>query len=95
MPGPDSHAEARGYANVPAGYEDGRYLRAGSKTIELVGGVRAGANTNPAEAFAVVDAVRGLIAAAGERKPSIGIVTFNERQRELIEDLLIQSMRLR
>ncbi|MFB8146646.1 DUF4011 domain-containing protein [Microbacterium sp. NPDC056003] len=91
MPGPDSHAEARGYANVPAGYEDGRYLRAGSKTIELAGGVRAGANTNPAEAFAVVDAVRGLIAAAGERKPSIGIVTFNERQRELIEDLLIQS----
>lgn len=91
MPGPGSYAEARGYANVPAGYEDGRYLRAGSKTIELAGGVRAGANTNPAEAFAVVDAVRGLIAAAGERKPSIGIVTFNERQRELIEDLLIQS----
>jgi hypothetical protein len=91
MPGPDSHAQARGYTNVPARYEDGRYLRAGSKTIELAGGIRAGANTNPAEAFAVVDAVRGLIATAGERKPSIGIVTFNERQRELIEDLLIQS----
>ncbi len=91
MPGPDSHAEARGYAVVPAGYEDGRYLRAGSKTIELPGGIRAGANTNPAEAFAVVDAVRQLIAAASDRAPSIGIVTFNERQRELIEDLLIQS----
>ncbi|WP_434810134.1 DUF4011 domain-containing protein [Microbacterium sp. bgisy189] len=91
MPGPDAHAEARGYTTVPAGFEDGRYLRAGSKMIELAGGIRAGANTNPAEAFAVVDAVRELIAAAGERKPSIGIVTFNERQRELIEDLLIQS----
>lgn len=92
MPGPDSHTEARGYTNVPAGFQDGRYLRAGSKTIELAGGIRAGANTNPAEAFAVVDAVRELIAAAaGDRKPSIGIVTFNERQRELIEDLLIQS----
>lgn len=91
MPGPDSYAQARGYATVPAGYEDGRYLRAGSKTVELVGGIRAGANTNPAEAFAVVDAVRELVSGAGERKPSIGIVTFNERQRELIEDLLVQS----
>lgn len=91
MPEPDSYAQARGYATVPVGYEDGRYLRAGSKTVELAGGIRAGANTNPAEAFAVVDAVRELVSGAGERKPSIGIVTFNERQRELIEDLLVQS----
>ncbi|GAA2535843.1 DUF3320 domain-containing protein [Microbacterium mitrae] len=91
MPGEDAHEKARGYRKKPEGFHDGRYLRAGSKAISLGGNISASANTNPAEAFAIVDAVRELVRLDPEGRPSIGIVTFNERQRELIEDLLIAS----
>ena len=89
MPDPDAHLLARGYPDPPEGYVDGRYLRAGSTAIDLGKDIRAGANTNPAEAIAIVEAVRDLLAKAGDRPPSLGIVTFNEPQRELIEDLLV------
>ncbi|CDK00265.1 conserved hypothetical protein [Microbacterium sp. C448] len=91
MPDADAHGSARGYSQKPDGYADGRYLRAGSAGIDLGNDIRAGANTNPAEAIAIVKAVAELIAAAGDDPPSMGIVTFNEPQRELIEDLLVAS----
>ncbi|MFG6491274.1 DUF4011 domain-containing protein [Microbacterium sp. P03] len=91
MPDADAHRSAEGYKRKPDGYVDGRYLRAGSTGIDLGNDIRAGANTNPAEAIAIVKAVGELIAEAGDNPPSIGIVTFNEPQRELIEDLLIAS----
>jgi hypothetical protein len=71
---------------------DGQYLRAGSGTkVELGNGIVAGNNTNPVEAVAIVQAVHELVHQSGEKLPSIGIVTFNEQQRQLIEDLLLTS----
>ncbi|MBV0895966.1 AAA domain-containing protein [Microbacterium sp. NC79] len=83
--------EAKGYLTKPIGFIDGQYLRSGSTPVELPGGIRAGANTNPAEAYAVVDAVRSLVGESVSKLPSIGIVTFNEPQRELIEELLLSA----
>jgi len=69
---------------------DGHYQRAGSKSVELAGGVVAGPNTNPVEAESIVAYVHELVHQQTEL-PSVGIVTFNEQQRQLIADLLFQS----
>ncbi|GAB07127.1 hypothetical protein GOAMR_62_00320 [Gordonia amarae NBRC 15530] len=66
---------------------DGHYLRAGSRSVDLGGGIVAGNNTNPVEAQAIVNAVHDLVRGSST-PPSIGIVTFNEQQRQLISDLL-------
>ena len=65
----------------------GMYLRAGAERVDLGNGVVAGPNTNPYEAQAIVHYVRDL-ASSSVKRPSIGIVTFNEQQRALIEELL-------
>jgi hypothetical protein len=71
---------------------DGRYIRAGSgNTVQVAPSVVAGRNTNPDEARAIVEQVVALIDADPDGRPSIGIVTFNEPQRVLIEDLLRAS----
>ena len=57
----------------------GQYIRAG-------GG--AGANTNPREAEAIVAEVLAMVDAAADHRPSLGVVTFNEQQRDLIETML-------
>lgn len=68
----------------------GMYLRAGSRRVDLGNGVSAGSNTNPLEAQAIVAYVEKLVRRPGNL-PSIGIVTFNEQQRELITELLLHS----
>lgn len=70
--------------------DKGMYLRAGSAKVDLGNGIIAGTNTNPIEARAIVRYIEELV---NERDtlPSIGIVTFNEQQRQLIEDLLHAS----
>ena len=71
----------------PEGDDTGMYLRAGSGKVELGGGVVAGSNTNPFEAVEIVKYIHELVHAS-DALPSIGIVTFNEQQRQLIEDML-------
>ena len=66
----------------------GRYRRAGSGTVEMPGGVKAGPNTNPEEAQAILAEVIALIEAHPDGQPSIGIVTFNEQQKQLIDTLV-------
>lgn len=44
--------------------------------------------TNPEEAQRVVDILAQLWTAQTEQRPSVGIVTFNRKQADLIEDLL-------
>lgn len=68
----------------------GMYLRSGARRVDLGNGVSAGSNTNPIEALAIVAYVEDLVRRR-VRLPSIGIVTFNEQQRELITELLIRS----
>ncbi|MDO8147497.1 DUF4011 domain-containing protein [Isoptericola sp. b515] len=66
---------------------DGRFIRAGStEKRDLGGDVVAGKGTNADEALAIVAAVRELLDAP--TPPTVGVVTFNEQQRQLIEDLL-------
>ena len=48
-------------------------------------------NTNPVEADAVVAEVLRRFEASPQALPSIGVVAFNTRQRDLIEDLLRQT----
>ena len=45
-------------------------------------------NTNPLEAKRVVDEVLRHVEACPDRLPSLGVITFNDRQRDLIENSL-------
>lgn len=66
---------------------DGHFIRSNSsETRVLADGVVAAKATNPEEALAIVAAVRELLSRPS--KPTIGIVTFNEQQRHLIDELL-------
>ncbi|WP_318241476.1 DUF3320 domain-containing protein [Cellulomonas avistercoris] len=72
----------------PAGYGislvrvDGRFERSGKGTA---------LRTNPVEADAIVADVRARFAASPGRAPSLGIITFNAPQRDLIDNLLRDS----
>jgi hypothetical protein len=44
--------------------------------------------TNPTEAARVVDVVRDIWSNAGSSPPTVGVVTFNRKQADLIDDLL-------
>ena len=74
----------------PENGDKGMYLRAGATKVDLGNGVVAGSNTNPFEAVEIVKYVHELVHASPSL-PSVGIVTFNEQQRQLIEDLLHAS----
>ncbi|UFU01870.1 AAA domain-containing protein [Ruania suaedae] len=71
----------------PGGLESGLYLRARAEKVRLTDTITATINTNPYEAVEIVDYVRELVNSSSAL-PSIGIVTFNEQQRQLIQDLL-------
>ncbi|UZN03050.1 DUF3320 domain-containing protein [Cellulomonas sp. S1-8] len=72
----------------PAGYGislvrvDGKFERSGKgKALR----------TNPVEADAIVADVRARFAASPGRAPSLGVITFNAQQRDLIDNLLRDS----
>ena len=44
--------------------------------------------TNPTEAARVADVLRDIWRGAGTRPPTVGVVTFNRKQADLIEDVL-------
>ena len=58
---------------------DGRFERSGGRGV---------LRTNLVEAQAIVDEVIRRFAAAGDAAPSIGIITFNVQQRDLIDNML-------
>ena len=51
----------------------------------------ASPNTNPHEAQRVVEEVLRHVEASPERFPSLGVITFNDRQRDLIENMLREA----
>lgn len=63
---------------------EGTYVRTGTRKARS----RDVANTNPYEASQVVDEVLRRFEASPVRVPSLGIITFNSRQRDLIESRL-------
>lgn len=58
---------------------DGRFERSGARGV---------LRTNHVEAQTIVDEVTRRFAAAGDTAPSIGIITFNVQQRDLIDNML-------
>lgn len=58
---------------------DGRFERSGGRGV---------LRTNRVEAQTIVDEVIRRFAAAGDTAPSIGIITFNVQQRDLIDNML-------
>ena len=59
------------------------------KYLRVEGDYRPGSGTNPAEAHALVrEILARLDDAHGGRAPSMGVVTFNQAQRDLVETLL-------
>ncbi|MCC2314204.1 DUF4011 domain-containing protein [Cellulomonas xiejunii] len=80
LPG-DTRAHPAGYG-ISLVRVDGTFQRSGrGKALR----------TNPVEADAIVADVRARFAASPGRAPSLGIITFNAQQRDLIDNLLRDS----
>ena len=77
-----------GKLNIPVQHPDNKVKQARPIQMLRVNGIYA-AQTNQVEADKVVDVLAGLWAkkSTGDR-PSIGVVTFNRKQADLIEDLV-------
>jgi primosomal replication protein N'' len=74
----------RNSLNVPARHPDDEVRRARPIDVVRVDGVYHN-KTNAAEAAAAVETLAALWAVASEKRPSIGIVSFNRDQADLIE----------
>ena len=74
-----------GQLNIPVNHPVGEVLRHVPIEVRRVDGVY-GNQCNPAEADAVVDHLAALWSAEGSAPPTIGVVTFNLKQAELIDD---------
>ena len=73
--------------NVPARHPDGEVRRHKPIEVVRVDGLYEG-QTNPTEAAKVVEILADLWSNRGGATPSIGVVTFNKKQADLIEDFL-------
>ena len=65
-------------------------MRKPIEVIKVKDGLWTAENTNPAEAVEVVGLVK-LLLEKRRCKETIGIITFNIKQKELIQDLLIEA----
>ena len=65
----------------------GRYFRPEDRARHS----SASPNTNPHEAQRVVEEVLRHVEASPDRLPSLGVITFNDRQRDLIENRLRET----
>ena len=77
----------RGELSVPARHPDLRIEQEQPLEVRHVNGVYV-AQTNPEEAKAVADIVADYWRRDPAERPSIGVVTFNRKQADLIEDVL-------
>ena len=73
-----------GALSIPARHPEDEVRKARPVEVVRVEGVYA-AQTNEAEAARVVDILAGIWSAAGTC-PSVGVVTFNRKQADLVED---------
>jgi primosomal replication protein N'' len=76
-----------GRLNVPARHPAEKVRQAQPLEVDRVDG-RYGEQTNPAEAARVVARLRELWRRPPEERPSLGVVTFNLKQADLIQDQL-------
>jgi hypothetical protein len=78
----------RGDLNVPARHPDHEIRKVRPIEVHHIDGVYTD-QTNPEEAAQVVTILAEYWKAAG-RRPTIGVVSFNRKQADLIEELLVQ-----
>ena len=78
-----------GALSVPARQPEEVVRRAKPIEVIRVDGVYA-AQTNQAEAERVVEMLAAMWAPPPEERPSVGVVTFNRKQADLIDDLLLK-----
>ncbi len=74
----------RGELNVPARHPDEEIRKTRPIEVHRVDGTYT-AQTNPDEASRIVDIVAGCWKAARGNRPSVGVLTFNRKQADLIE----------
>lgn len=67
---------------------DDLYVSSAKKATTTEDELEGRANTNLGEAKRVVKTIQEMVRKAGAKSPSIGVITMNENQRELIEKLL-------
>ena len=79
-----------GALSVPARQPEEEVRRARPIEVVRVDGVYAG-QTNEAEAGRVVAILAGMWSRPPERRPSVGVVTFNRKQADVIEALLLEQ----
>lgn len=90
FPGPGVAPSVDGTADTPGRRQAGIRLRRVEGTFLRSGAPRKALRTNPVEAEAVVEDVLARFAGAST-EPSLGIVTFNMPQRDLIEARLREA----
>jgi primosomal replication protein N'' len=72
---------------VPVQNPSAQIRRAPPISVRRINGLYKG-QTNPAEAKAVIDVLSDLWQASPEKRPSVGVVTFNRKQADLIEEMI-------
>ena len=77
----------RGALSVPAQHPEAEIRRVCPIEVIRADGIYEG-QTNPTEANCVVDVLAKIWSAAPEARPSIGVVTFNRKQADLVEDAI-------
>lgn len=82
-----NHAFYHGKLSVPVRHPDGEILRIKPIEVIQVNGVYEN-QTNQAEALQVVELLATIWAASPQSRPSIGVVTFNRKQADLIEETI-------
>lgn len=82
-----NHAFYQGKLSVPVRHPDGEILRIKPIEVIRVDGIYEN-QTNQTEALKVVDLLAAIWAVSPESRPSIGVVTFNRKQADLIEEAI-------
>lgn len=75
----------KGELSVPVRHPDDEVRRSRPVEVVRVDGVYE-AQTNPAEAERVVETLARIWSAPSGKRPSVGVVTFNRKQADLVED---------
>jgi hypothetical protein len=77
----------RGALNVPARHPDAEVRRVKPIEVHRVDGTYEG-QTNVAEARKVVDVLAAIWSTTPDARPTVGVVTFNRKQADVVEDAI-------
>ncbi|MDC9598233.1 AAA domain-containing protein [Xenorhabdus anantnagensis] len=84
-----NHAFYEKHLNIPAQHSKKVLSKIKPLSLEMINGTYSN-QTNPDEAEAIITRLAEIWQAPFENRPSVGIVTFNQKQVQLIQHLLIE-----